>query len=70
MKAILALTVVASALISTQALADAQAVRQCQAECVAAFDRPSAELKQCVASCTRLESQPARPQTPAQPVRK
>lgn len=50
---------------TNQALADGQAVRQCQAECIAAFERPSALLRQCVSNCVRLADQPAKTSAPA-----
>lgn len=63
---VFAAALLASALSFThQALADASAVRQCQAECIAAFERPSALLRQCVTNCTRLADKPAASPAPA-----
>lgn len=47
----------------------ADAVRMCVDECLAFYEKPSAELKQCVSNCSRLAepsntTESARPLTP------
>lgn len=65
--ALVAAVLVSALSITQQAFADAEAVRQCQAECIAAFERPSALLRQCVSNCRKLADQPATQPSPAQP---
>lgn len=47
----------------------ADAVRMCVEECLAAYDTPSADLKKCVSSCSRLAELPtAEVELPLTPV--